>query len=226
MPVGQTSFIGIFLESPELYSHSKFDNFKTVSPFVFEMHQREIDHLTEAVDNVDPGTRSNDYVIFDRMGEPVVWSDGLFPTKLSTFMGMDLLRNTMSASPWSGEIGDAGYCEVTQLPETFSVAPGGYICRRIDNWSAGSANPLEEVIACLVRVHGLTLKECRIIELLLLGDGNEQIAQKLSLSNNTIKTHKKNIYRKLDITSERELLAYVFRYLSAFGRRRTNSAHT
>jgi DNA-binding CsgD family transcriptional regulator len=56
----------------------------------------------------------------------------------------------------------------------------------------------------------LTPREHEILHLILLGYPNIKIAERLKLSVNTIKNHKKRMYVKLDITTERELfLAFV-----------------
>jgi DNA-binding CsgD family transcriptional regulator len=56
----------------------------------------------------------------------------------------------------------------------------------------------------------LTPRERDIVNLILMGYPSIKIAERLKLSLNTIKNHKKRMYLKLDITTERELfLAFV-----------------
>ena len=56
----------------------------------------------------------------------------------------------------------------------------------------------------------LTPRERDIVHLILMGYPNIKIAERLKLSVNTVKNHKKRMYLKLDITTERELfLAFV-----------------
>jgi DNA-binding CsgD family transcriptional regulator len=56
----------------------------------------------------------------------------------------------------------------------------------------------------------LSQREREIVDLVLLGYPNSVIARKLSISRGTVRNHRLSIYRKLDITSERELfLRYV-----------------
>lgn len=58
--------------------------------------------------------------------------------------------------------------------------------------------------------HELTPRERDIVHLILMGYPNIKIAERLKLSLNTVKNHKKRMYLKLDITTERELfLAFV-----------------
>lgn len=51
----------------------------------------------------------------------------------------------------------------------------------------------------------LTQRESQIIQLVLRGYAAKYIAQKLTISTETIKHHRKNIYAKLDISSQAEL---------------------
>ncbi|MGA2190186.1 MAG: LuxR C-terminal-related transcriptional regulator [Steroidobacteraceae bacterium] len=58
--------------------------------------------------------------------------------------------------------------------------------------------------------HELTPRERDIVHLILMGYPNIKIAERLKLSVNTVKNHKKRMYLKLDINTERELfLAFV-----------------
>ena len=56
-------------------------------------------------------------------------------------------------------------------------------------------NPISE----LAKSYGLTQRETEIMELIATGIGNEEIADKLFVSKNTIKFHIKNIFIKLDV---------------------------
>ena len=53
----------------------------------------------------------------------------------------------------------------------------------------------------------LTSREKEILELLVLGQANKQIAEKLFVSIDTVKTHLKNIYQKLDVNSRLQAVA-------------------
>jgi DNA-binding NarL/FixJ family response regulator len=52
----------------------------------------------------------------------------------------------------------------------------------------------------------LTPREAEVLELLLAGRTNAQIAHQLSIGIETVRTHARNIYRKLGIGSRRELV--------------------
>ena len=56
----------------------------------------------------------------------------------------------------------------------------------------------------------ITTREKDVLQLLLSGFSNKEIAGKLSLSAETIKVHRRNIYAKLNIKSQPELFARFF----------------
>lgn len=61
--------------------------------------------------------------------------------------------------------------------------------------------------------HGLSDRETAVFRYLMQGRGEAFIAQKLSISPNTVKAHRRNIYRKLGVSSREELLDLVQREL-------------
>lgn len=66
-----------------------------------------------------------------------------------------------------------------------------------------------ERIAALADDRALTKREHEILEYLSLGYGSIYISKTLFISDNTVRTHIKNIYRKLDVGSREELLSLV-----------------
>ena len=56
----------------------------------------------------------------------------------------------------------------------------------------------------------VTAREKDVLKLLLSGFSSKEIAGKLSLSAETIKVHRRNIYSKLNIKSQSELFARFF----------------
>lgn len=54
--------------------------------------------------------------------------------------------------------------------------------------------------------YNLTPREKQILRLLLEGRNNPYIRENLNVSNNTLKTHLRNVYRKLSIKDRQELL--------------------
>lgn len=61
----------------------------------------------------------------------------------------------------------------------------------------------------LAAAFGLTEREADILPMLARGRNASHIAETLALSRNTVATHRKNIYRKLGVHSQQELLSLV-----------------
>jgi DNA-binding CsgD family transcriptional regulator len=61
----------------------------------------------------------------------------------------------------------------------------------------------------------LTSREMAIVDLVLQGHSSESIGLKLNISTGTVKVHRRNVYRKLGISSQTQLLSI---YLSTVGR--------
>ncbi|MDM9624229.1 LuxR C-terminal-related transcriptional regulator [Rhizobium sp. S96] len=66
----------------------------------------------------------------------------------------------------------------------------------------------------------LTARETAIVDLVLQGHSSESIGLKLNISTGTVKVHRRNVYRKLGISSQTQLLSI---YLKNFGA--TSEAH-
>ena len=64
-------------------------------------------------------------------------------------------------------------------------------------------------IQALADAHALTKREQEILRYLSLGYGSAYISKTLFISDNTARTHMRNIYRKLGIGSREELLSLV-----------------
>lgn len=59
---------------------------------------------------------------------------------------------------------------------------------------------------------GLTPREAAVVELVLQGHSSDSIAGRLSIAGGTVKVHRRNVYRKLGIASQTQLLAlYIAR---------------
>lgn len=58
----------------------------------------------------------------------------------------------------------------------------------------------------------LTRRETEVVLCLQKGLSSAEIAEKLSLSYHTVRTHLKNIYKKLNISSVRELMAFLLKH--------------
>ncbi len=94
--------------------------------------------------------------------------------------------------------------EPERVRETVGRASGG---ERV--WLLGSTGAEPRRLKALVDEAGLTPKQGEVLALLLERRTNEEIAQELRLSRNTVKTHVSNILKKLGLGSRRKILEAV-----------------
>lgn len=81
--------------------------------------------------------------------------------------------------------------------------------------SPASASPLnfQEAVSAFIP-DLLTPKEKEIVLLSLAGFDNRAVSERMGVTVGTTKNHKKRLYAKLDVTSERELFSLFFAFLS------------
>lgn len=84
---------------------------------------------------------------------------------------------------------------VEELPAQDCASPVERMESAIATWAEGTAMAYE-----------LTPREREILPLVVRGLDTPTIAQTLGVSDNTVRTHKKSLYRKLDVHSKQELL--------------------
>ncbi len=101
-----------------------------------------------------------------------------------------------------------------QLGEDFSPAPNGRITFVVQRPLASPSLVFSEVLDQLFADH-LTDREISICNLVLRGFPSTTIADKLGIALGTVKNHRKRIYRKLDITTERELFLLLLNHIGA-----------
>jgi DNA-binding CsgD family transcriptional regulator len=86
-----------------------------------------------------------------------------------------------------------------------AVQRGSDQLRRLHALARGSRSIITDDEVPLVEA--LSARELEVLRMLLLGLGNEQIAARLYLSTNTVKTHLAHIYEKLGVHSRTEAVA-------------------
>lgn len=102
----------------------------------------------------------------------------------------------------------------TQLPPDFGPAPNGY-CDEVTVDAGPSAAPGLELPAGMAA--RLTEREQQVALKMLQGYPVIEIARRLGLSRGTVKNYRLSIYRKLDITTERELFGEFIAAMTGSG---------
>ena len=63
--------------------------------------------------------------------------------------------------------------------------------------------------AAVAKRAGLSGRESEVLELLYRGHSAKRIAEELYVSENTVRSHTNNIYKKLDVHSKQELMQVI-----------------
>lgn len=77
------------------------------------------------------------------------------------------------------------------------------------NFMIYSENNENQVSSSCLKEYGLTPKEISVVELVASGKSNKEIASILDISENTVKTHISNVYKKLNINYRIELMNFI-----------------
>ena len=123
----------------------------------------------------------------------------------------EALQTVMTRGPCTIRLAGQMMLRRTQLPPDFGPAPGGF-CDEIsaDQHISEPAQTLPAAMAA-----ELSDREQAVVLLTLQGHPVIEIARKLGLSRGTVKNYRLAIYRKLDITTERELFGEYMAALRA-----------
>lgn len=89
--------------------------------------------------------------------------------------------------------------------ERLQLAKNGYTDPRRTDAEAQKEPDIEALCAKAARTYDLTRREEDVLRLLVEGRTAPQIAEELVVSPNTVKTHVRNLYRKLGINRRADL---------------------
>ncbi|MBY6058752.1 response regulator transcription factor [Leisingera daeponensis] len=101
--------------------------------------------------------------------------------------------------------------KVVQLGPNNPITPDGFAVMAVKTTATKQRKRWQQRAMDEFQPFALTPRENDVLENILSGKDNALIAKRLAVSINAIKGHRKRIYAKLDITSERELLLYALK---------------
>lgn len=78
-------------------------------------------------------------------------------------------------------------------------------------YSSLSQTKQTEILQTVKALDPLTSRESEVLEQLMLGKTNKEMAATLGISENTVKTHVRNIYSKYDVSSRAELISTLLK---------------
>ena len=168
--------------------------------------------------------------VVDAMAPDIVLSD----VRLGRDSGLDLVRELAATHPTVKVVMLTVYDDEHYLFQALRAGARGYVLKRID--AAGLVGHLLRVadgeiaidaaLAGLMAMsaarissgefwpganHGLTQRESEVLALLVAGHSNRGIASTLVVTEDTIKTHIRSLYRKLDVQDRGGAIAFALR---------------
>jgi DNA-binding NarL/FixJ family response regulator len=158
----------------------------------------------------------------------------LLDVRLGGTSGLDLCRELTARAPATKIVFLSVYDDEQYVYEALRAGACGYLLKRVDGDEL--ARRLEEVMAgetvvdatlagrmaaSAAHLHrgefwpgahlGLTQRESEVLSLLVAGLSNRAIAQRLVLGQETVKSHLRGLYRKLDVADRAAAVALALR---------------
>jgi DNA-binding NarL/FixJ family response regulator len=168
--------------------------------------------------------------VVDAMAPDIVLSD----VRLGRDSGLDLVRELAATHPTVKVVMLTVYDDEHYLFQALRAGARGYVLKRID--AAGLVGHLLRVADGEIAIdaalagrmamsaarissgefwpganHGLTQRESEVLALLVAGHSNRGIASTLVVTEDTIKTHIRSLYRKLDVQDRGGAIAFALR---------------
>ncbi len=199
---------------------------------IFREGLRALLDLEEDFDVIAEASRGDEAVLLAAEEKPDVI---LLDLHLPDGSGADFCRDLLKASPNSKVLILSAYDDDEEISAALIAGASGYVLKTIggerlaDNIRSvyGGEVLLAPSIAAKVvqqlsrlqqetsrreeSLHALTPREREVFYLASRGMKNSEIAAELYLSEKTIKTHLRNIYNKLDLTSKADLRLFAVR---------------
>jgi two-component system response regulator NreC len=138
--------------------------------------------------------------------------------------GLDATRQILEALPQTAVLMLSMHSENTWVRQAIEAGAKGYVLKNAMNLELGPAvrrvaggetlfDPQVEQQTVLKgeRSSGLTPRELQVLQMIVDGKSNKEIASALDLSSNTIAVHRANIMNALGIHKTAELVVYAIR---------------
>jgi DNA-binding NarL/FixJ family response regulator len=152
-----------------------------------------------------------DYTFFDLSGvdELLILNDRFRPDWIlfSEDLSVDFMqRLTATGESFSIILKDCSLEEIETALQCAILRSERYLCHRVATLTANSKQPPDTEERPV-----LTSTEWEILKLIALGKTTKEIAEERFSSTHTITTHRKNIFRKLDVNNVHEATKYALR---------------
>jgi DNA-binding CsgD family transcriptional regulator len=205
--VGKTCLSLFFERKSDRFTKSDIERIERFFPIVLGLHQAHTRTLMTAMYNAAHAPTSfhdSPAAIFDRHGK-LVYSTHKWRQLAETEGTVRNIEWSLSYNDIREQLADGVLpFKGTALDCMNSIAPGGLLLHHVGEgpWERNAGEQ-----ASLSIVDQLTPRERDIIALTLEGLSTGAIAQRLQISKGTVKNCRQRIYRKLEVSSERELVS-------------------
>ena len=115
-------------------------------------------------------------------------------------------------SPFLDDLGGGWSLHGEHLRDDADMAPGGWLFVLEQHVPGPSPRGFDEAVEAFAQP-GLTGRERQIVEMILAGYATIDIARDLDIGVGTVKNHRKRLYGKLGISSERELFSLFINHV-------------
>jgi DNA-binding CsgD family transcriptional regulator len=211
------SSLAICIDRPTGYFSKRHRDFlRTLHPLIRSLHLVHLDRVFSAPPRGPEGNLrgkpQNPVLILDKQNQAVYRNEAwAVLERQRKIPNLATVRNNRSVGVQNLGANWVLHWEV--LDEGFALAPGGVIYT-IETPGAGfiSTN-LDDALNQFRQKHQLTRRQREIVELVLQGYPNSRIAERLRLTEGTIRNYRLRLYYKLDITTERELFFQFIAHL-------------
>ena len=143
---------------------------------------------------------------------------------LPNMNGLDATRNILMTNPGTAVLMLSMHSEETWVHQALNAGARGYLLKSVIDMELVSAirrvaqgeTVLDPQVAQTANLRGestsaLTPRELEVLQLIVDGQSNKEIAAKLGLSANTVAVHRANIMDALGIHKTAELVVYAIR---------------
>ena len=198
--------------------HTKVVFFDPVSNNIEEKHLTSYFKVYEAVDimfwffsqNQSNIYRETDYITSAMLRTSVFYNDWMLPQGVHFSMGSRVASDDIlygSVNLWrSEEKGDFTDSEM-EILDILNKHLALYFHNRYPNGIR--RNNEEEYSDTLIHLYNLTSRESEIVSLIYQGMTSRQIADKLFISENTVKKHTYNIFKKMKVSSRSQIIKII-----------------
>lgn len=216
LPTVGGGFVGLFVQSIRDFSNEEIEIFKGLYPLCKALHEAQNKLV---ILSARGGTSENNLfralVIFDTKGHEMFRSADM--TALSAIepdLNFSLLALATQTSGATRRLAH-GTLHIEDLGDALPLTPNGRLCFYESGAQSRPPAVLGKAIEGFITAHHLTPRQSEIMGLALRGHPSLEIARKLGLTQGTVRNHRKEIYSKLDITTEREIFSMLMSYLFA-----------